>query len=151
MPKPRVVLNAVIEKSGIQRYVQVPGPLASELGQGKYIPIVVKIGELETRATMVPGGHGAYRIFLNGEMRRAAGADTGEPVHLEIFRHQGPLDLPIPDAFRAALEADPAALAAFLDLTPGKRNEFIKFVEGVKKEEAKLKRISKSLEMLRRL
>lgn len=147
---PNLELNATIEQSGIQRFVLVPKSIATQLGKEKYIPVVATIGDHKARATMVPAGKGDYRIFLNSAMRKAAGADTGEPIHLTLAPHLGGIELPIPDFFQAALEGDPAALAVFLNLTPGRRNEFIKFVGGVKKPEARQNRIAKSLEMLRK-
>ena len=150
MAAQKIALTALIESSGVQRYVLIPEPIAAQLGKDEFIPVTVTIGEFETRTTMAPTSKGAFRIFMNLGMRQAAGADTGDPVRLVIAPHRCSIELPLPEFFQSALEGDPPALAAFLNLPPSHRNEFIKFVSAVIRPSAREGRIFRSLKKLRK-
>lgn len=54
----------------------------------------------------------------------------------------------LPDDLRAVLVAQPAALAAWEDITPLARNEWICWVESVKKPETRAKHIVRAAEDL---
>ncbi|MCV7247354.1 YdeI/OmpD-associated family protein [Mycobacterium koreense] len=55
---------------------------------------------------------------------------------------------PLPDDLRAALTADPAVLAAWADITPLARNEFICWVEDAKQAATRARRIRRTCEEL---
>lgn len=55
----------------------------------------------------------------------------------------------LPDDLHQALFADPAALAAWNDITPLARNEFICWVEDAKKEPTRQRRIRRTQEELK--
>lgn len=54
----------------------------------------------------------------------------------------------LPTDMRAALHADPTALAAWHDITPLARNEFICWVEDAKHAETRSRRIRRTREQL---
>ncbi|MGD9622145.1 MAG: YdeI/OmpD-associated family protein [Mycolicibacterium sp.] len=55
---------------------------------------------------------------------------------------------PLPDDLRSALAASPSALAAWNDITPLARNEFICWVEDAKKGATRQRRIRRTREEL---
>jgi uncharacterized protein YdeI (YjbR/CyaY-like superfamily) len=55
---------------------------------------------------------------------------------------------PLPDDLRRSLAEAPAALSAWLDITPLARNEFICWVEDAKKAETRKRRIRRTKEEL---
>lgn len=55
---------------------------------------------------------------------------------------------PLPSDLRAALNANPAALAAWKDITPLARNEFICWIEDAKRAETRARRIRRAQEEL---
>ncbi|MBY0343522.1 MAG: YdeI/OmpD-associated family protein [Sphingomonadales bacterium] len=57
-------------------------------------------------------------------------------------------ELPIPPAFAAALDAAPAARAAFDGFAPSHRREYIEWITQAKREETQAKRIAQAVEWL---
>ena len=55
----------------------------------------------------------------------------------------------LPDDLRAALVADADALAAWVDITPLARNEFVCWVEDAKREATRARRVRRTVEELR--
>ena len=57
-------------------------------------------------------------------------------------------DLPVPPAFAAALEAVPAARAAFDAFAPSHRREYVEWIADAKRAETQAKRIAQAVEWL---
>lgn len=66
----------------------------------------------------MPLGDGRHRLFINGQMREAAGVDVGSLVGLELERDPEPRRLQVPGVLAEALSADAAAKLAWEELTP---------------------------------
>ena len=50
----------------------------------KYIPVIAIVNGRSARATLVPAGPGRYRLQLITALRKAAQADTGDAVAVEL-------------------------------------------------------------------
>jgi uncharacterized protein YdeI (YjbR/CyaY-like superfamily) len=57
-------------------------------------------------------------------------------------------ELPVPPAFAAALDAVPAAGAAFNAFAPSHRREYVEWIADAKREETRAKRIAQAVEWL---
>lgn len=57
-------------------------------------------------------------------------------------------ELPVPPAFAAALDAAPAARAAFDGFAPSHRREYVEWIAAAKREETRDKRIAQAVEWL---
>ena len=60
------------------------------------------------RTRLTPRG-GAYRLFLDGDVRAAAGIGVGDEVTIEVARADAPPEPPLPGDLREALSASTAA------------------------------------------
>jgi hypothetical protein len=88
------------------------------------------------RATLEPDGDKSHWLRVSNKMRQAAGADAGDVVSLEI----APL--------RKALAAAPEARAAWSDITPIARRDWIQWVVSAKRSETRARRIENACDML---
>ena len=70
-----------------------------------------------------------------------------EKSPLTVARKRKP-DLPLPPYFAAALSKNKKALAGFDGLTPGKRREYIEWLEQAKTEPTRKKRMKQALEWI---
>ncbi|MGB8836848.1 MAG: DUF1905 domain-containing protein, partial [Candidatus Acidiferrales bacterium] len=50
----------------------------------KYIPVIAIVNGCTARVTLMPAGGGHYRIQLNTALRKAARADVGDVVSVEL-------------------------------------------------------------------
>ena len=57
------------------------------------------------RTRLTPRGGGAYRLFLDGDVRAAAAIDVGDKVAIEVVRADASPEPPLPDDLREALSA----------------------------------------------
>ncbi len=84
-PRPNAqTFTATIGKAGINPYVDVPVDITAALGGPGYIPVATTIDGHPFPANLVPLGKGRYRLFLHGQMRKAAGQDVGDDVTIGL-------------------------------------------------------------------
>ncbi|MGH3041134.1 MAG: YdeI/OmpD-associated family protein [Gaiellaceae bacterium] len=86
---------------------------------------------------------------LNRANREAAGASAGETVAVELELDTKPRTVRVPHDLRSALAGDPAAKAAFAELSYSHRKEYVDWIVEAKREDTRRRRVEKTLERLR--
>jgi bacteriocin resistance YdeI/OmpD-like protein/uncharacterized protein DUF1905 len=147
---------ATVYRIWMLRYVDVPEDVAKALrkdaeaiaadtaermSKTKYIPVVAMVNGRSVRTTLLPAGGGRYRMQFNGELRKAAQADTGDAVNLEVSLDRGSREIAVPPDLRAALKVHAKARKAFQEAPPGYRRQILKWLAAAKGERARMKRI----------
>lgn len=127
--------------------LEVPAEVVEAIGGGKRPPVVITVNghSWRSRVAIMRGRH---LIGFSKANRAAAGVDTGDQVEVEVELDTEPRVVEEPADLARALDADPAARAAFDRLSPGKRRGHIHVVESAKKPETRARRIDKVLEAL---
>lgn len=114
----------------------------------KYIPVVAIVNGPTSRTTLVPAGDGLYRMQINTALRKAADADTGDVVSVELRLDRESRELPVPAELRAALKEHPKARKAFDALPSGLRRQYIKWFDSAKAPETRLRRLGRAMDIL---
>ena len=127
---------------------EVPPEVVEALGSGKRPAVTVTVNGHTYRSTVAPMG-GRYLLPLSAENRTAAGVAAGDEVDVDVELDTAPRVVEVPGDLRAALDADPAAKAAFERLSYSHQRQHVLAVEGAKAAETRARRIAKSLAMLR--
>jgi hypothetical protein len=134
------------------RHVDVPEEigraLERESGKKRHIPVVAIVNGKSARVTLVPAGGGRYRLPLNTALRKAARADAGEVVSVELRIDRGSRSLPVPPDLSAGLKRHPKAWRAFRDLAPGHRRHFIQWFDSAKSPAARERRLERAVDAL---
>lgn len=144
------------------RHVDVPEEASSELAnqmrkaglqpprakKRKYIPVVATVSGRSARTTLVPAGAGRYRLQINTTQRKAAHADTGDVIRVELALDTASRTLPLPAALQAALRMHPKAAKAFEAFAPGMRRQFIMWFNAAKSPAARQKRLNRAMDIL---
>jgi uncharacterized protein YdeI (YjbR/CyaY-like superfamily) len=91
---------------------------------------------------------GRYLVGVSAENRAAAGVLGGQTHEIELTIDDAPREVALPDAFAAALAADPAAQATFDALSPSNKGYHASLIEGAKSDETRQRRIEKSIAAL---
>jgi len=150
-PKPHR-FQATIYKIWMLRYVDVPEDLGRALEQEsrkqKHIPVVAMMNGRSARTTLVPAGGGRYRLQLNASLCKAAQADAGDLVGIELCVDRKSRALPVPEELREAFKARPHARKAFENIGPGTRRQLLLWVGNAKSAAVRQKRVARLLDIL---
>jgi bacteriocin resistance YdeI/OmpD-like protein/uncharacterized protein DUF1905 len=123
-------------------------PKSSKPTKPKYIPVTAIVNRSTARVTLTPAGGGRYRIQLNTALRKAAHADVGDVVSVELRLDLAPRDLPVPADLRAALKEHPKARQAFAELPSGHRRHFIAWFDSAKGTDTRIRRLGRAIDFL---
>jgi len=119
------------------------------VGEGaKRFPVVATVNGYEWR-TSVTRMRGEFLVGLNREVREGAGVQAGDTVTLTLRLDTAPREVEVPAPLARALDADPAARAAFDKLAFTHRKEFARWIDEAKREETRDRRVTQALEMIR--
>lgn len=92
---------------------------------------------------------GRYLLGLSNANRQAAGVVTGDEVEVDVKFDAEPPVVAEPADFARALDADPAARAAYDRLAYSRKREHVRAVENAKKPETRIRRIERAVATLR--
>lgn len=121
--------------------VEVPAEVVESLGAGKRPPVVVDVNGYRFRSTVAPMG-GRFLIPFSAERRRESGIGGGDAIDVEVTVDTAPRVVEVPADLRAALDAAPAAAAAWEALSYSKRKAHVTSVLGAKAEQTRARRIA---------
>lgn len=94
---------------------------------------------------------GAWRLYLNGPMREAAGIDgsgDGETAKVEIGYDPVPRVTPMPPALEKALKKNKTARTEFEKLSPSRQREIQRYLNSMKTEESLTRNVERIMKHL---
>ncbi|MEV0271113.1 YdeI/OmpD-associated family protein [Hamadaea sp. NPDC050747] len=128
--------------------LEVPPDVVEALGGGKRPPVIITVNG-HTWKSRVAIMRGRNLLGLSNANRQAAGVTVGEQVEVTLELDAEPRVVVEPDDFARALDADPAARAAYEGLAHSHKREHVLAIESAKKPETRARRIEKAIAMLR--
>lgn len=120
----------------------------TELGGPRNPPVVVTIGDRSARLRVARMG-GRNALGLSKAARADLAVEAGDEVDAVIALDQAERTVDVPPALAAALDADPAARAAWDRLSYTHRKEHARAIADAKQEATRERRVAKALAMLR--
>ncbi len=132
---------------GVNPYVLLPehvlAAIFKQAGKDKgAIPVKGKINGKEFVQTLVKY-QGEWRLYINGIMRKIAGVNVGNRVHVEIVFDSGSREIPMHPQFKKALESNKKAKEAFEKYSPSRQKEINRYLSFIKTEETRIKNIDR--------
>ena len=100
------------------------------------------------RAVLAPDGQKSHWLKVNKKLRKAAGAEVGDIVALEILSVGKEPEPRVPVDLRKALSAAPEARVVWSDITPIARRDWIVWITTAKRSNTRVRRIQNACEML---
>jgi hypothetical protein len=101
------------------------------------------------QATLEPDGQKSHWLKVNRKLNKAARAEAGDIVTLEIGPAGKETEPEVPADLRKALAtAAPKARALWSDITPNTRRDWIHWITSAKQEETRTRRIKNACSML---
>jgi hypothetical protein len=149
----RMRFRATIALLGVNPYVCLPPArlkaLLAQAGRTSgAVPVQVQLGGAAFRSNLVKYA-GAWRLYLNMPMRRAAGKDVGDSVLIELELDREPRVEPMPPKLQHELDRDAVARAAFAELTVSRRKEILRYLNAARTSETLERNVAKVLAHLR--
>ncbi len=129
-------------------FLVLPGDASAKLPTRAMTTVEGTIGGHGFKATLDPDGEGGHWLKVSRALRQAAGIEVGDTVSLEIRPAARQLEPRVPPDLRKALDADPAARAAWDDITLVARRDWILWITTAKKAETRDKRVVGACDML---
>ena len=128
--------------------IHVPDEVVESLGAGKRPPVRVTLNGYTYRNTIAVMG-GRYMVGVSADVRAASGVKGGDTLDVEIVLDDQPRVLEVPADFAAALDAEPAAKAAFEKLSYSNKRRHVEPIQQAKAAETRARRIEKSVAELK--
>jgi hypothetical protein len=129
--------------------LEVPAEVAPALGAKKRPLVVVTMNDAYSFRSTVAIYSGRFYPPLRREVREGAGLAPGMMVRVRLTLDEEPRTVEAPEDLRAALETDLEADAAFARLSFSHQREYVEWIAGAKRMEARQRRIHSALERLR--
>ncbi|GGM86563.1 hypothetical protein GCM10011609_23850 [Lentzea pudingi] len=122
--------------------LRVPADVVEALGQGRKPKVLVTIGAHTYRSTVAVYG-GDFMLPLSAANREAAGVAAGDTVEVALEPDLAERTVEVPEDLAAALDANPAARAAFTALSYSNQRQRTEAVAAAKQAETRARRIAK--------
>lgn len=140
--------RTLVEPLEPMRGLEVPPEVVEALGGGKRPAVTITLNG-HTWKSRVAIMRGRCLLGLSTANRQVAGVATGDEVTVEVELDTEPRVVAEPADFAAALDADPAARAAYDRLSFSRKRQHVLAIDGAKKAETRERRIEKALATLR--
>jgi hypothetical protein len=141
--------TAELESSGkTTAGFEVPAEIVDKLGGGGHPKVSVTVNGYTFRTSIARMG-GRFMLGVSAERRTAAGVSAGDVLEVDVELDTAPREVDLPEEFAAALASDPAAQAFWQTLSYSKQQWHTLQISSAKTEETKVRRIEKSIAMLR--
>lgn len=141
-------IRTTVEAFGPAAAIFLDDAQVTELGGPRNPPVVVTIGDRSARLRVARMG-GRNALGLSKAARADLAVEAGDEVDAVIALDQAERTVDVPPALAAALDADPAARAAWDRLSYTHRKEHARAIADAKQEATRERRVAKALAMLR--
>jgi hypothetical protein len=147
-----IKFKAKIEIIGVNPFVFLPEKvlqkvfIQAEKAKGK-IPVRMKIDGHEFTQTLIKWS-GAWRLYLNTPMRKAAQKDVGDVANFEIAYDLEKRVVPMHPKFEKALQENKEAKKVFDGLRPSLQQEINRYFSYLKTESSVDRNVTKAIQYL---
>jgi bacteriocin resistance YdeI/OmpD-like protein/uncharacterized protein DUF1905 len=126
---------------------EVPQEIVDGLGGGGRPKVLATVNGHQWRSSIARMG-GGYWLGVSAANRAAAGVEGGQTLDVTVVLDTAERTVTVPADLAAALEAAPAAKAAFDRLSYSHRREHVRAIEDAKTPETRARRITRAVEKL---
>ncbi len=144
--KPHVEFHAKIVRVAPLYAIDLPAAASRALGKRGAVPVVGTIDGAAFRTTLVPVKGGRHRFWVNAEMRKASGAALGDRVAVRLRVDEEPPVWHTPPDLAEALH-DEGVFEAFEAMSPGRRGQFLKWLERAVHDDTRARRVARCVEL----
>jgi hypothetical protein len=130
-------------------YVFFPFDTEKEFGTKGRVPVKATFDGAAYSGSLVKYGAPQHILPMLKAIREEIGKGPGDTVDVVVWRDEEDRVVAIPAAFKALLKKE-SLLAGFENLSFTHRKEYVRWIEGAKKEETRQRRTEKAIAMLKK-
>jgi hypothetical protein len=147
--KAKLLRPAASAKANSWTFLILPKNASAKLPSRGITAIEGTLNGFSFQATLEPDGRKSHWLRVDRKLSKAAGADAGDVVTLEIVPAAEEPEPKVPADLRKALAAAaPKAQALWSDITPIARRDWIQWITSAKQSETRTRRIKNACSML---
>jgi bacteriocin resistance YdeI/OmpD-like protein/uncharacterized protein DUF1905 len=147
--KAKLFRPAESEKADSWAFLILPKKASAKLPSRGMTAIEGAINGFPFQAVLEPDGQKSHWLKVERKLRKAARAEAGDIVSLELAPAAEEPEPAIPADLRKALAAAaPSARKLWLNITPVARRDWIQWITSAKQEETRARRIKNACSML---
>ena len=136
-------------KSDSWMFLVLPKSASARLPSRGMTAIEGTINGIRFQAMLEPDGQKSHWLKVDRRLRKAAGAEAGDMVTLEISPASKEPEPSVPaDLKKAIASATPKVRALWTDITPAARRDWIHWVTSAKQEQTRARRVKNASSML---
>ena len=140
------VLEAGEDHGGV--FVVVPFDVAEVYGTRGRVPVQATFDSYPYQGSIVPLGDGHHALLLLKQIRRAIDKTVGDTVRVTLSRDVAERKMEAPVDLAEKLATNPKAAAYFAKLAYTHQREFVRWLEGAKKHETRIRRLDEIVDLL---
>jgi bifunctional DNA-binding transcriptional regulator/antitoxin component of YhaV-PrlF toxin-antitoxin module len=145
----RYKFSAIIQRSsGWGAFVIFPYDVPTEFGIKGRVPVQAKLGKLPYTGSLMTCGTPYHLLAVPKDIREKLGKEPGDPIAIEVWKDDAPRTVEMPPEFLKLLKKE-KLLSKFETLSMTRRKEYRNWLTTAKREETRLRRLDKAIEVLK--
>jgi hypothetical protein len=141
--------KAKIESAGSGAYILFPYDTEKEFGTKGRVTIQATFDGVPYTGSLVKYGQPQHMLGILKGIREQIGKQPGDTIQVELWKDEVPRTVEVPAAFASAMKKA-GLLADFEKLSYTHRKEYCRWITEAKKEETRLARLTKAIDMLKK-
>ena len=129
-------------------YVLFPYDVETEFGARGNVPVKALFKGVPYTGSLVKYGLPQHMLPVLKAIREQTGTAPGDTVDVELWKDETPRTVEVPAPFQKALKRA-GVMPVFKGLSYTHRKEYCRWITEAKKEETRIRRIEKAVEMLK--
>ncbi len=129
-------------------YVIFPYDVEKEFGTRGQVPVKATLGGVPYTGSLMKYGLPQHFLGVSKAIREQIGKAPGDTIEVELWKDEEVRTIEIPTEFQKLMKKE-GLLPFFEKLSYTHRKEYCRWITEAKKEETRLRRLDKAVEMLR--
>jgi hypothetical protein len=130
-------------------YVLFPYDIEMEFGMKGKVPVKATFNGVPYTGSLIKYGNPLHMLPILKAIREQTGKGPGDTVEVELWKDEELRTLEVPAQFKEAMKKE-GVISFFDRLSYTHRREYCRWITEAKKEETRLKRVEKAVEMLKK-
>ena len=130
-------------------YVLFPYDTGKEFATKGKVPVKATFEGLPYTGSLIKYGHPLHSLGMPKAIREQTGKGPGDIVELVVWKDEEVRTVEVPAQFENLMKKE-GLLPVFKELSYTHRKEYCRWITDAKKEETRLKRLGKAIEMLKK-
>jgi Bacteriocin-protection, YdeI or OmpD-Associated/Domain of unknown function (DUF1905) len=130
-------------------YMLFPYDTLKEFGTKGKVPVKATFNGAPYTGSLIKYGHPLHSLGIPKAIREQTGRDTGDTIEGVVWKDEEVRTIEVPAQFENLMNKE-GLLPVFKELSYTHRKEYCRWIAEAKREETRLKRLEKAIEMLKK-